>query len=298
MKIVVTGGTGFLGKHVVELLQKSNHQVTILSRTENQVIKSVVKTDYSLEKLTEQLVGQEAIIHLAAKRGSQGKKVEFQDNEELTQNLYDAAIANGIKNIVYSSTISVYTGDSTLPWSEEILPRPHLMYGVSKLTCEMIGNLYNDKYDMYIKNLRLAHLFGPNEKNNYMINLFFRKAFRKELLSLNTQSTAKREFLYIKDAAKALVNAIECKEIEGTFNIGSNITLTNQEVAEQINEIFKNKGNLIVNNPDQLDNSVSSFMDSQLSEKQLDFKPQYSFRRALKEIYDNLEEIEDVPTYY
>ena len=295
MRVAVTGGNGFLGKYLVEQLQEMGHQVKILSRNSSN---NSVKTDYSLESLSEVLKNQDAVVHLAAKRGAQGKKIEFQDNEVLTQNLYDAAHSNGIKNIVYSSTISVYSGENDLPWSELTLPQPGLMYGISKLTCEMIGNLYNQKYGMAIKNMRLAHLYGPGEKNNYMINLFFRQAYNKQELKLNTQSTAKREFLYVKDAARAIIKALENENLAGTFNIGSGDALTNQEVAEKINTIFCNQNKLDIINPNGEDNSVSSYMDNSMSERKLDFKAVYSFEEALNEIFSELKEQSNVPIYY
>ena len=295
MKVAVTGGTGFLGQHVVEKLRKNGDDVVILSRKS---LPGTIQTDYSIESLTPIFNDVDAIVHLAAKRGSQGKKREFQDNEVLTQTLYDAALENNIKNVVYASTISVYSGEETLPWSEKTLPRPPLMYGVSKLTCEMIGNLYNDKNGMRIKNLRLAHLYGPNEQNNYMINLFFRQAFKNEILTLNTQSTAKREFLYVKDAAEAIIKALKRPSQKGTYNIGSDVILTNEEVADKINQVFINHDHLEVVHPDRPDTSVSSYMDNQLAEAVLDFKPQYTFEQALLEIFKDLKEQDDVPIYY
>src|SRR5699024_4529954 len=143
-----------------------------------------------------------------------------------------------ITNIVYASTISVYSNTDLLPWTEKQIPAPYLMYGVSKLTNEHIGNIYSTKRNMYIKNLRLAHLFGFNEKNNYMINRFFRQAFHREQLVLNAKSVAKREFLYAKDSAKAILCALKQKSISGTFNIGSGEALTNYEVANKINKVF------------------------------------------------------------
>ena len=113
------------------------------------------------------------------------------------------------------------------------------MYGVSKFSCELIGNIYNKKYNMNIKNLRLAHLYGFNEKNNYMINKFMRQAFNNQPLKLNSLGV-KREFLYAKDAASAIVMAISKSDIFGTYNVGSEESLNNYEVANSINNIFEN----------------------------------------------------------
>lgn len=295
MKIAITGGTGFLGSFLTPLLLENGHEVTILSRKYDD---NVTQTDYSLESLTKILEGHDAVVHLAAKRSAQGKKEEFQDNEVLTQKLYDASVANNITNIVYASTISVYSGDDLLPWRETDVPMPALMYGVSKLTCEAIGNLYNMKYGLAVKNLRLAHLYGPSERNNYMINLFFRRAFNKQQLVLHTKSTAKREFLYIKDAAAAILAALLQRNVTGTFNIGSSDALTNEQVAEKINHVFGNNENLLVENPSMEDSIHSSFMSHDKSKTVLNFIPKYSFEEALIEILEDLKEQDHVPEYF
>lgn len=109
MKIAVTGGSGFLGKYVLERLVSENYYPVILTRKNIKSEYEARITDYSKDNLVNQLYDIDAIVHLAARRGSQGKISEFHDNEILTQNLYDACFERGISNIVYASTISVYS---------------------------------------------------------------------------------------------------------------------------------------------------------------------------------------------
>ena len=298
MKIAILGGSGFLGKYVVEEILKNGHTPIILTRRE---IKNECEsriTDYSKEDLVIKLKEIDAVVHLAAKRGSQGLISEFHDNEVLTQNLYEACYEIDIKNIVYASTISVYSDEKYLPWTEENVPQPKLMYGVSKLACEHIGNIYSHKKGLYVKNLRFAHLFGFNEKNNYMINLFLRRAFNKLQLTIDTQSVAKREFLYAKDAARAICCALDKENIYGTFNIGSEESLTNYEVAQMINEVFNNTENLYVKNPDKKEVIRPSYMSSNKAKNKIGYKAQYTFIEALEEIYTLMEGLDDVPLLY
>lgn len=294
MKIAITGGTGFLGRKIVNRLT-GKHELVIFSRSSKV---GVVQTDYSFESLNKELAGVDAIIHLAANRSASKDIRDFYPDIEISQNLFMAAKENAIKNIVFASSISVYSDESKLPWKEDQDVNPVSMYGISKLTIEMIANNYNRNFDMKIKNLRLAHLFGPSEKNNYMINLFFRKAFNKQRLELNTASTAKREFLFVEDAVEAFANAIEYPEVAGTFNIASGDALTNYEVAEKINEVFDNKGNQTVLKPDLPDDSKASYMDGSRAKKELNFENKFNFEDALQIIYDKLKEEDDVPIFY
>lgn len=301
MKVAILGGTGFLGRYVIESIKKENNTPIILTRRELTNINGGCEyrvTDYSKENLIDKLSDIDAIVHLAAKRGSQGLISEFHDNEILTQDLYDACCELNIKNIVYASSISVYSDESFLPWTERHLPQPKLMYGVSKLACEYIGNIYTSKRDLCIKNLRFAHLYGFNEKNNYMINRFFRQAFNNEQLILDTKSVSKREFLYTKDAAKAISCALRQGHISGTFNIGSEEAFTNYEVAEIINNIFENKDNLLVRKPEEKELIRPSYMSSSKAKEELDFISDYTFVEAIEEIYTLMKELDYVPLFY
>ncbi|MEA1010159.1 SDR family oxidoreductase [Bacillus cereus] len=301
MKVAVTGGTGFLGQYVVESIKNEGNTPIILTRSISSKAMSDYEcrvSDYTLEDLINQLNDVDAVVHLAATRGSQGKISEFHDNEILTQNLYDACYENNISNIVYASTISAYSDERSLPWNEKELPLPDLMYGVSKLACEHIGNIYSRKKRLYIKNLRFAHLYGFNEKNNYMINRFFRQAFHREQLTLHANGVAKREFLYAKDAAKAVICALKQEKLSGAFNIGSGDALTNYEVASTINNVFGNKDNLLVKDPNANEGIHSSYMDSNKANNLLHFSTDYSFTEAIEEIYLLMRGLDDVPLWY
>lgn len=300
MNVAITGGTGFLGCYVAEAIKSVGSNPIIFTRRKvNNVLNSISRhTDYSLSNLEDNLCDIDAVIHLAATRGNQDLISEFHDNEVLTQNLYEACYRIGIKNIVYASTISAYSNQLLLPWKEEQLPEPTLMYGVSKVSCEYIGNIYSSQKGLCIKNLRLAHLYGFNEKNNYMINLFLRQALNKEKLVLNTKSEAKREFLYAKDAAKAIVSSLRQDETIGTYNIGSGEAFTNLEVALIINKVFDNDGNIDIKNPDSQETIKSSYMESQLAKEILGYTPDYTFETSIKEIYSLMKELDNVQIYY
>ncbi|CAM3206486.1 NAD-dependent epimerase/dehydratase family protein [Vagococcus fessus] len=295
MKVAITGGTGFLGKYVSELLEENNVKVVKFSRKESN---DAIQTDYSYKDLIEKLKGIDAVVHLAAKRGSQGLISEFHDNEIMTQNLYEACHELKIKNIIFASTISVYSDDRRVPWDETEVPSPELMYGVSKLTCEQIGNIYNNKFGMNIKNYRLAHIFGFNEKNNYMINKFIRQGYLGKNIILNSQSYAKREFLYARDAAEAIYLGIQAENLKGTFNIGSEEALTNYEVAKTINKVFSPSKKLVTVIDNSPENIHGSLMKSSRSRELLGNYSNHTFEEALIEISSLMEDLENVPELY
>lgn len=287
MKIAISGVTGFLGQYVQKELEKYGHEIIGLSRNGKN------STNYTVESLDLFFKDVDAIIHLAAQRGSGRSISEYLENITLTQNIFEAARNNNIKNIVYASTISVYKGGKHI-YTETDKAEPMTMYGISKYMGELLGNYYNEKHNMYIKSLRLAHIFGFNEKNNYMINLFMRKAFNHETLEVLCQSKAKREMIYAKDAAAGIRKAVEAKEISGTFNIGGQAALTNLEIAKIINRVMKNN-NLKVGI--EKESIISSYMSSRKADIKLKYQPQYSFEQAIEEIYKEMQKLKTVPIY-
>lgn len=294
MKIGVTGGNGFLGKYVVDALQNKGYEAIAISRSN---YGNNITTNYSVEDLTTKLNHVDGLIHLAGVRNPSPWYSDYNEITKVTQNLFEACKINGINNVVFASSISVYDDQELLPWSEKQIPSPVSMYGINKYTCELIGNRYAKLYGIKVKNLRFAHLFGFNEKNNYMINLFMRKAFNSSQISVDIPNNSKREFLYAKDAAEATISALEYSE-SGTFNIGNkNCILTNEEVADKINTVFFNETDVKKNIKD---NQVlkSSFMTDIESNNNLNFHPEYTFEEALGEIYEQMKGLGHVPELY
>lgn len=298
MKVAITGGTGFIGQYVInEFLNHDIEPVVLTRQKSEKEASNLISTDYTYEDLLIKLNDVDAVVHLASKRGSQGKIEEFHENEILTQVLFDACRDLGIKNIVNASTISVYGVPSELPWSENATIMPELMYGASKFQNECIANIYSKKYKMAIKNLRIAHVFGFNEKNNYMINKFMRQAFNKKKLVIDSPASAKREFIYAKDVARAVRLALNYEE-SGTFNIGSGIALTNEEVAEKINNIFMNQDNFLISNINSIERISESYMTSEKATKSFNYISAFDFEEAISEIYMQMKELEYVPEFY
>lgn len=280
-KIAITGGTGFLGGFVIERLKNEGTKFVILTRSEAQN-ENYVQTDYSFESLSNVLANVDTVIHLAFSRKPSSLLTSYFEDINNTENLYRACVANSINNIIFASSISVYSDVSKIPWNESEKNSPSSMYGLAKIVCEELGNKYNLDFNLKVKNLRLAHLFGPSENNKYMINVFMDKAYKGEEITVNPCETVYREFLYVKDAANAIVESSKHPDLIGTFNIGNQEVLNNIEVAQKINNIFGNKSKIIINR--SLPKiTKSSRMNSEKAMNTF-FIPQYNFSTALEDI--------------
>lgn len=285
MKVAITGGAGFLGREVVSLLQNNDsfEPVTLSRKLLNTKDKYEFRiTDYSSESLDMVLRDVDAVVHLAAIRGAEGKISDFHQNEILTENIYRSCVKLGIENIVFASSIAVYSDASKISWCESHIPTPKTLYGISKIACEYIGQIYHKKYGLNIKSLRIAQILGEGEKKG-MMNTFIDNAFDKTKLKVIGKSIAKREYVYVKDVARAIECSLMKSKINGSFNIGSGQAFTNLEVAQIVNDCFGNQENLVYEN--SLDEGIeSSLMDSSKAKRVLGYEPKFSFKEALNDI--------------
>lgn len=289
----VAGATGFLGGHLLEEL-KNHAKIVVLARNHHDLPGvDLRRTDYSVESIRSCLKGVDGLVHLAAKRGGSGKVEDFHYNEILSESVFEACFQEGVTNLVFASSISVYSDEEMLPWREDQVANPVNAYGISKLSTEKLAHIYNRK-GMDIKCLRFAHLYGPNERNNYMVNLLQRKAFLGEEVQV-TDDEAKREFLYVEDAAYAIRLALEHPEESGVFNIGSGEALTNREVAEKICQAYQAEAPKVVPAQNPL---RPSYMDSKKALEKLGFQARILMDQGMRKNAKCMEEEDHVPTFY
>lgn len=288
MKVVVTGATGLVGQKVMSCLESGGFEVIPLTRNTKA---GYVSTDYSVESLTTIFKNVDVVVHLAAKRGEKSETYEkFQINENITENILIAMKnSNRCKRIIYMSSISIYSGETTLPWEEDTLPKPEGGYGLSKLVCEHLCRMYH-KLGINYTILRCAHILGIEEKG-YMLSKFMSKAYHHEQICVIGKSIAKREFIYVKDVANAIAWALTSgQSINQTFNLGYGKGYTNLQIALLINQAFGNEGNLQYQS-DMLEGIKSSYTNvSKIFEA--GFRPSFSIETSMKDLYQEYCEIQ------
>lgn len=288
MRTAITGGNGFLAGYCCDFFVKQGIDVRLLARHQGSYKNhKYIVTDYSRASLHEILCNEkiDSVVHLAGPRKVYSDITDYNDYFKMTTALYDVCVEIGISNIVFASSISVYSG-AALPYKESTLPYPCSNYGLSKLVGEQIGNIHSLKKELAVKNLRLAHLYGANEKNSYMINKFFREGFEHRQITVNAHGKAQREMMYTKDAAWAIYFAISHQKLSGTFNIGSGEFLTNEDIAKQICRYMSPEKDVIIGS--EKEKIKSSYMDCISAKQVLGYEPHYTLASALPEIYEEM----------
>lgn len=290
MRIAITGASGFLGKYLVREL--AAEELLLLSRSQSKLTQvfelnphlNLVETDYSLDSLTTALENTNAVVHLGAIRPQKRLHsfLDYLDNIWTSENLFKACEKLAISNVVFASTRSLYTDlVNTIPFREDEPVHPMNLYAISKLTAEKIGFL---SPTLNLKCLRLAQLVGVGEREEFMLMTFISRALARQPLTLYGKGQGKREYLYAKDAARAIKAALSKEELKGVFNIGSGVCTSHRELAESVCKVFADNEIDIIRDETKSEDRTISLMDSTKAAHALGWTTEYSLESALQEM--------------
>lgn len=250
MKVLVTGGAGFIGSHVNKLLLDQGHQVSVIDDLskghQNSLDSRIEFHQTSLENQTELekiLPGHDAVIHMASfiEVGESVKKpVEFTQNNIVgTVKLLEAMKNTGVKKMIFSSSACVYGKPEKLPITEDDpLGTQENPYGITKITMEQFCELYHSLYGFDITLLRYFNPYGPGELHNpetHAIPNFVKSALTRTPIPLFWKGEQVRDFIYINDLAQAHVLALPLNSLH-IYNVG---TETGVKVIDVVKKIFE-----------------------------------------------------------
>ena len=250
MKILVTGGAGFIGSHIAEYLVQRGDDVTVLDnlntgRKENLAKISnkinFVNDDIRNYKLLEKLVGDiDGVFHeaaLASVQQSFSMKDEYIDvNVSGTENIFKLAKEYDFK-VVYASSSSVYGNPTKIPINEDDDRKPINPYAQTKLEDEYLAKKYSEKGAKVI-GLRYFNVFGKRQSKEYagVIKLFLRKIQQKKSPKINGDGLQTRDFVHIDDVVRANVLAMDSDIDHKFLNVGSGLPISILDLANLIIE--------------------------------------------------------------
>ncbi len=219
LRVLVTGGSGFIGSHVLDVLVARGHTPVNFDRVESphhdgDPIETVIGDATDADALSAALDGCEAVIHLAAmadvndvKEDPEGAEVA---NARATLAVLEAARRSGVGRVVYGSTIWVY---SDVPETEvcektRLEPPAHL-YTATKLAGELYCRSYAELYGLEYTVLRFGIPYGPRARDATVLAAFTRKALEGEPLTVAGSGDQTRRFVYVEDLARGVVRGLE-----------------------------------------------------------------------------------------
>jgi UDP-glucose 4-epimerase len=229
MKILITGSSGFVGQHLTQLLNKK-HQVTGFDLKNGEDI-------FNKNLLKQKMEGVEAVIHLAAyisATESWEKPEEYLNNNALgTLRVVEAAIKANVKKLIFFSSAAVK--------AEPLTP-----YAVSKIAAEEILKLYLEKINTVI--VRPENIYGSGQKESYgyVIHNFINAARTGQPIKIYGSGKQTRDFVNISDVVLTVEKIIELQLKSGLIiNVGTGRETSILELAEKVNNLFKNKSEII-----------------------------------------------------
>ena len=299
MKIVITGGAGFIGCHLVEHWNHQQAEVHILDNLRSGFQRNVELFPEAVfhrgsitdaEIVNRILDGADYVHHLAALISvpeSMEKPKECVDiNVNGLLNILEAAKKHGVKKVVHSSSAAVYGENPESPKRTDMRPEPKSPYGVSKLDGEYYLDIYREAFGVGAVSLRYFNVFGPRQDPNSQyaaaIPIFVAKALKNEPLTIFGDGEQTRDFVYVKDVVQANVLAATKPEAAGVFNVANGHSITIKELAQLIVETTGSKSEIVFAPPRPGD-IKHSLADISNTKEQLGFKPQFDLVDGLKE---------------
>jgi UDP-glucose 4-epimerase len=300
-RILITGGAGFIGSHIVEyFLQQNNCEVLCLDNfdcyynpkiKEQNIAKFMSNPNFSLIRgdirdnsiLADTIQDVDYIFHEAAQAGV---RISVDDprkphdvNATGTLNILENARNSSVKKIINASSSSIYGKIRYLPFDEDHPAEPISPYGISKLMAEHYCRVFEELYGLKTISLRYFTVYGPRMRPDLAINIFMHNALKNNPITIFGDGTKTRDFTYIDDILDA--NIMAMKKGTGVYNIGGGNHISIQNLVEKIITITKSSSKIIYQDAVKGDAEQTS-ANIQKAERELGWKPKKTIDEGLE----------------
>ena len=305
-KVLVTGGAGFIGSHIVDKLVEEKYEVGALdnlstgnlANISDHVSANRVKfhnCDISdFESVSKVVKEYDAVIHEAAlvsvSRSVENPLLTNVVNVNGTLNLLKASVDSGVQKFIYASSSSVYGDTETLPKKETMATAPVSPYGVSKLSAENYCRSFAKVYGLNTVCLRYFNVYGPRQKYGHysgVIPIFIKKSLSNEAPVINGDGEQTRDFTYVSDVVQANLLALKNNVSPGSvYNAAAGGMISINDLARHIIDLTGKKSLEPVHGPPRAGDIRASYSDVSKISKELGFKPQVSIEEGLRRVVD------------
>jgi len=299
-KVVVTGGAGFIGSHLVEVLAGRGYRVIILDdlstgKVENiqallskEAVEFIKGSITDLPLLRELFRGVDLVFHQAAlpsvPRSIENPQASHEVNVSGTLNVLLAARENSVNKVIYASSSSVYGDMPTLPKREDMVPHPLSPYAVTKLAGEYYCQVFHQVYGLPSVCLRYFNVYGPRQDPNSqyaaVIPSFIKRTLGGNPPIIFGDGEQTRDFTFVKDVVEASILAAE-GEACGLFNIARGEGITINELARRVISIVGRNMEPVHQQPRPGD--IRHSLADISRARAFGYEPRYSLDKGLRE---------------
>ena len=305
-KVLVTGGAGFIGSHLVEMLVSKKAKVTVVDNLSNSTLRNLkkvkdkirfIKIDLKNLKNTEKACReQEIIMNLAAKVGGIEYNrthlgTMFRENVLINSNVLEAARRTKVERFLVVSSACVYRRNCTIPTPEKEgfkgVPEPtNEGYGWAKRMAEVQGRLYAQEFGMKIGIVRPYNCYGPRDhfdpEKSHVIPALIKRVFDGEdPLIVWGDGGQSRTFLYVEDLARGLMEAIEKYPVPDPINIGTDEEIKIKDLVKLILKL-PGKNPTVFFDTSKPAGQPRRNCDTRKAKEKIGFKSQIKLRKGLK----------------
>jgi UDP-glucose 4-epimerase len=238
MRVVVTGGAGFVASHVIEELIAQGHDVACYDVRETPSCECIVGDLLDLDGIVKATKGVDAVCHLGAVGdvylALEKPYLAASVNATGTTNVLEACLRNDVSKMVYASTWEVYGKPDYQPLDEKHPCRPDHPYNVTKLAGEHMLMSYAHLKGLPAIALRLGTCFGTRMRGNSVFSIFIRKAMAGEPITIQGTGEQSRQFLHARDCGRAFAMAVKSNVTGEVFNLVPEESVSIKQLAEMV----------------------------------------------------------------
>lgn len=243
--IVVTGGAGFIGSHIVDRLVEADDIIVIdnLSNGREEYVNpnaSLIRVDIASDNISDYIKGAEEVWHIAAnpdvRIGAENPEEIYRNNVLATYRVLEAMRKSGVERLIFTSTSTVYGEAKLIPTPEDYPTHPISIYGASKLACEALIESYCHTFDMQAWIYRFANVIGKRSTHGVIYDFIMKLRKNPYELEILGNGEQNKSYIYISDCIDAMFFGLKADEKVNIFNIGSEDQIKVRKIAEIVCE--------------------------------------------------------------
>jgi len=299
MKIIITGGAGFIGSHIAEFLSEYS-DVTVFDdlstgtkeNIQDLPLKFIKGTIQDISLLKKEFKDASCVVHQAAFVSVPDSILDPIKNHDVnatgTLNVLCAARDAGVEKVIFASSAAVYGNSPELPKKETMMPEPASPYAASKIAGEHYCRVFTEQYGLKTLSLRYFNVYGPRQNltSDYaaVVPIFINRMLLNKPLTIYGDGEQTRDFIFVRDVVSAIKAGID-HSISGTFNIGTGTRTSIHDLVDLLCNLLETKSSISYVSSRSGD-IRDSFADIAMAKKVLGFKPAYSMQRGREETID------------